>query len=73
MIFTLLILSACNKNEKKETFHTIDYYNKHIEARDARLKECKTIENQTRNGAEDCENARVSASAGKLPDTSGWF
>jgi len=74
MIITLLLLSACDKKEKKqETFHTIDYYNKHIKARDARLEECKTIENQTDIGAQDCENARFSASIGKLPDTSGWY
>jgi len=64
VIVSLFLLNGCSdkKEEKKETFKTVQYYDTHKEIRDSRLKECKTMEEMTEMIMIDCEHANTSYS-----------
>ena len=69
----LFSMSNCDNKKKKETYHTIDYFDKHTDIRDKRVLECKTLKEMTQSIAKDCANAYASASIKKSVDTSNWY
>jgi len=62
----LLALSGCNDEQKKEVkqeikqeaaVYTVEYYTKHKDLRERRLKECKALVKATPLQMKDCDNA----------------
>ena len=61
-LLPLIFMSGCSdkKEEKKETFKTVEYYDTHIEERNERIKECKNNGERTMTTLLDCDNATAS-------------
>ena len=76
-LLPLIFLSGCFNEKKEETFKTVEYYIKNKEARDARKKECLTMEDITETVFRDCANVdkaiRKTRPVGELSDKSSWF
>jgi len=63
-LLPLIFMSGCSdkKEEKKETFKTVKYYDMNPKVREKRIKECDSLEEMTKAIIMDCKNAKVSYS-----------
>jgi len=72
-------LNGCTqeKEEKEETFKTVEYYIQNKEAREARKKECMAIVETTQTISQECKNVEIAIRKtrpiGKLQDKSHLF
>ena len=68
ILLPVLALNGCGEDsKKKETFHTVSYYDKHADIRDARIKECKSADEMTKTDLIDCDNATQSYNKTQSP------
>ena len=77
----LLALTGCGNDEKQEiketakeaaSFKTVDYYVKHDDLRNLRLKECKLMDKMTPIEKEDCQNARKASMDKQMSKMPQW-